>query len=207
MAILLLCVKESVAIFFNKTSHIELKPFNISKGFTLTFKTCDGGTLLQQDGAGTDYVELYVVPGFMNYTSLHFMPSTLVLKWRTASKIDSVHVGNELDQSKPYYVSFLPGMKNVRNTTLSVSIGISKPSTVRVADSILDIVSHGNMTLGSGFIGCIDFGAAFNIQMDSLKNVSISEKCPLNVNNVIKSCKKKGKFSLFKFVLFNKSNM
>lgn len=188
MTLLLLCIRESVAIFFNKTSRIELKPFNFSRGFALTFKTCNGGTLLQQNRANRDYFHLYVVPGFMNHTSLRFTPSSLALKWKTQSKEDMVHVGEEMDQNKPYEVLFLPGVRNFRNSTLSVGIGASK-STVQVSNTILDFVSSGNLTLGSGFVGCIDFGSSFNV-MDSLNNVSVSENCPLDSKP---SCKRKSK--------------
>lgn len=189
-----MCFKETLSIFFNETSYIETKPLNTSNSFTLSFQTCAGGTLLRQNGSNNDYLELSLAPGTYNYTSGIYIPSTLTLTWRIANIENSVRIGQDLDNNLRYNVIYAPGSKH-QNTTSTLSVSMNNVHAratmthVNVPNTVLDMVTRGNLILGHGFIGCISFGGMLK-SMYAIRNVSISEICPLVENQ---ACKRSGK--------------
>ena len=187
-----MCFKEALSIFFNKTSYIETKPLNTSNSFTLSFQTCAGGRLLRQNGSNNDYFELSLAPGTFNYTSEIYKPSTLTLTWKIANIKNSVNIGQDLDNNSPHNVIYTPGSKYL-NTTLSVSMhNVHARATlmhVNVPNTVLSMSTRGNLILGHGFIGCISFGGMLK-SMYAIRNVSISEICPLVEHQ---ACRRSGK--------------
>ena len=195
MIILLLLTSESVSIFFNGTSYIETKPLDITKQFTLSFRTCTGGTLLCQNG-NSGYFELAVVPGKMDFNTDKFTESSLALRWRTAEShnITVLNVGSMLDQNRPYRVVFTPGTASPK-ATLSVSLG-SVVHLVNVSDTINSIGGE-NLTLGQGFTGCITFGDVFDV-VNVTKRVGTSQDCPLDGGE---RCNRSGRFCVLSNVI------
>ena len=181
--LVLLLARRCTSIFFNNSSAIQATPLNISKQFTLSFRTCEGGTLLRQSDRN-GFFELEIVPGSMDYKTNTFTESSLALRWRTSasSNIEVLNVGKELDQNKPYHVVFTPKAIG-QNTTLSVSL--DTVYSVQVPDSINN-VGGVNLTLGKGFVGCITFGDMFGL------GTGMSSNCPLESGN---RCPRKSKFS------------
>ena len=183
---------ETISIFFNKTSYIETTPLNTSNYFTLSFQTCAGGRLLRQNGSNNDYFELSLAPGTLNYNSRIYVPSTLTLRWRIANLENSVSIGQNLDNSLQYNVMYTPGSKRL-NTTLSLSLhnvhGRASLLHVNIPNTVLSMISRGNLKVGYGFIGCISFGRMMK-DVHVIRNVSISETCPFVENQV---CKRLGK--------------
>ena len=195
----MLLARESVSIFFNKTSYIETGPLDIAKQFSLTFSTCKGGTLLRQSGSSS-YFELEVVPAVMNFSTHQFTESSLALRWKTASSKESVlNVGSNLDQNKPYDVVFMP-KTSTHDATLSVRLG-SSVDTVNVSNTIYTVGSE-NLTLGLGFIGCITFGDVFDTA-NATKRVETSADCPLNS---AERCSRSGRYYDIQFISLG-SNM
>ena len=188
---MLLLARRTISIlFFNHTSFIETKPLDLTKKFTLLFRTCEGGRILNQTGKNNDYFELLVVPGKVNDSiyPASFTESSLNLRWQTeGGNLSVLKIGNKLDQNKPYSVEFSP-RTGIQNATLSISLGSSVLDSVQVPDAIYN-VGNASLTLGQGFFGCIDFGAMF----DLLANVSsegTSKNCSLESG---KSCPRKRK--------------
>ena len=194
MIILLLLASESVSIFFNGSSYIETKPLDITKQFTLSFRTCIGGTLLRQNGNG-GYFELAVVPGKMDFSTDKFTESSLALRWRaTGSRnIKALNVGSKLDKNRPYSVVLTPRTAS-QNAMLSISLG-RVVHLVNVSDTIYNIGTGENLTLGQEFTGCITFGDVFDV-VNVTKRVRTSEDCPLDGRE---RCNRSGRF----FVLSN----
>ena len=187
VTLLLLFARESVTLFFNKTSFIETKPLNITKSFHLTFRTCHGGNLLYQNGTNDDFFELSVSKGTMNYTTRKFTASTLNLRWKISGdrNVSSIQVGTQLDQNKPYSVVFKPAVG--RRANLSVRLG-NVVHTAQVPTTMYN-VSPGDLTLGKGFLGCISFGDMFDV-VNASRDEGTSENCTLNEGN---RCKREGK--------------
>ncbi len=179
MTILLLLASESVSIYFNGTLYIETKPLDITNQFTLSFRTCTGGTLLRQNGNG-GYFELAVVPGTMDFSTDKFTESSLALRWRaTGSRnITVLNVGSMLDQNRPYRVVFTPRTSGSQNATLLISLG-NIMHLVNVSDTIYNIGPGENLTLGHWFTGCITFGDVFDV-VNLTKRVGTSQDCPLD---------------------------
>jgi hypothetical protein len=194
VTLLLLLARESVSIFFNKTSYIETKPLDITKRFTLSFRTCEGGSLLRQIG-NNGYFELVVLPGAVDYGTNQFTESSLALRWRTAGSLNLtvLNVGNKSDQNIPYHVVFTPSTVSL-NAMLSISLG-SEVYVVEVPHTIYNVVGK-NLTLGQGFIGCITFGDEFDV-VNATKQVGTSKDCPLDGGE---RCNRKGTVGLKSFV-------
>ena len=187
--LLLLQARDSVSIFFNKTSYIETnKNLDITKQFSLSFRTCDGGTLLQQIGNNGNFFELVVVPGMMNFSTDKFTESSLELRWKVGGAQETVlNVGKDLDQNAPYSVVFMP-RTSTQDAVLSVSLGNAMDS-VNVSSTIYSVGAQ-NLTLGLGFTGCITFGDVFDT-VNVKKRVGTSNVCPLGGGE---RCSRNGEF-------------
>ncbi|XP_028394701.1 protein crumbs homolog 1-like [Dendronephthya gigantea] len=178
VTLMLLLARQTVSIFFNHSSYIETKPLDLAKKFSLTFRTCDGGRILNQTGQNNDYFELLVVPANVNYSiyPASFTESSLNLRWKTKGGNQTVlKIGNKLDQNIPYSVTFSPRTKD-GNATLSLSLG-SVIDSVQVPDAIYN-VGNKSLTLGHGFYGCINFGDMFDAGTSNNCTLDSWKRCP-----------------------------
>ena len=173
VTILLLLARQTVSIYFNGSTYIQtIKPLDLTKKFTLSFRTCSGGRLLHQIGNNGLHFELVVVPGTVDNKTHKFTESSLALSWQTmeSKNLTVINVGTELDQNKPYDVVFTPRTA-IQNRTLAISLG-NVVSSVDVPSSF-DSVGGENLTLGQGFVGCVTFGEMFDLENGT------SDVCPL----------------------------
>ncbi|XP_046845735.1 protein crumbs-like [Xenia sp. Carnegie-2017] len=161
---------------FNKTS-VEAGPLELTQDFELSFRTCNGGTLLRQ-GGNDSFFELEVLPG-RGIKEMNFTISSLAVRWQVSGKpnISMVTLGMGLDQNKPYMIRFTP---HINNATISVSLG-EEASQVTLPGEIFNVSSE-KLILGQNFIGCIDFGKRFNLTNASngpMKNCHLNsgERC------------------------------
>lgn len=177
MTLLLFLSRESVSIFFNRTSYINVKPLDLKEQFTLSFRTCEGGTLLHQNGS-QGYFNLKVLPGKVDNATHNFTESTLALSWSAQGSLNStvLTVGNQLDQNRPYEVVFMPRTEN-QSANLSIHLA-GVVQSINIPNSIYH-VNGDNLTLGQGFFGCITFGGSFDLK-NAIKIMGTSDDCPLD---------------------------
>ena len=183
---LLLFSRRTISIYFNGTTYIQAtKPLNLTKPFSLSFRTCTGGQLLHQNGDNGLLFELVVHPGKVDNKTYKFTKSSLALSWQTIAgsrNLTVVNVGTQLDQNKPYDVVFTPKTAG-QNANLTVRLG-GVMYLVEVPDSF-GSVEWKKLTLGQGFVGCVTFGNMFNLD----KGNGTSEACPLDS---MTTCSRKG---------------
>ncbi|XP_078571953.1 uncharacterized protein LOC144859301 isoform X1 [Branchiostoma floridae x Branchiostoma japonicum] len=167
----------SANAFFNGFNSYAVLPNTLQITSTLTsfsFRTCNGGQLLRQEGSNGDYVEL----------SLIASGGVLRFSFRKAGGRgeDFVDLGSRLNTNQMWHTVDLEYL--VGNLTLSVDGERITVASQTVRSYVLDIDLSGSagVEVGRGLIGCVHAGPGVQLTTTTSQSNVQWGSCPLENN-------------------------
>ncbi|XP_078605644.1 uncharacterized protein LOC144878662 isoform X11 [Branchiostoma floridae x Branchiostoma japonicum] len=168
----------SANAFFNGFNSYAVLPNTLQITSTLTsfsFRTCNGGQLLRQEGSNGDYIEL----------SLIASGGVLRFSFRKAGGRgeDFVDIGSGLNTNQMWHTVDLEYL--VGNLTLSVDGEKITVASQTVRSYVLDIDLSGSagVEVGRGLIGCVYAGPGVQLTTATSQSNVQWGSCPLEIND------------------------
>ncbi|XP_033116445.1 protein crumbs-like isoform X2 [Anneissia japonica] len=160
--------------YFNGSSVVVLNTtINVRNQVQFSFRTCNGGQLLTDNGRNNDTIEF----------SLDKATGELVVLWSTSGLSNSTRIGSDLNRNIWTSIQLSTEIfQSGQQVQILVNSGAFSDVYLSGPDSELlsiDLSGGQLVTIGDGFLGCIEEGSGLNFD-DAVYSENVQwETCPL----------------------------